>query len=128
LRDGEIGDSVEFVLVSPISQLAKEIVIATNPTARKGDKQVSQVMVIKASAGYKVLSSEVIDGKTVKTYGAKVWEGQAVESGDLVECLNWKGQASIQRLTEWLEGVDRNPAKGEMGYDIWAIEPVAKRK
>ena len=119
---------MDFVPVSPTSQLAKGNAIATNPTARKGDKQVSQVMVIKASAGYKVLSTEVIDGKTVKTYGAKVWEGQTVEAGDLVECLNWKGQASIQRLTEWLEGVDRNPAKGEMGYDIWAIEPVAKRK
>ena len=85
-------------------------------------------MEIKASAGYKVLSSEVIDGKTVKTYGAKVWDGQEVEAGDLVECLNWKGQASIQRLTEWLEAVEMNQAKGEMGYEVWAIEPVAKRK
>ncbi len=128
MRDGEIGDSVVFVPISPICQLTKEQVIATNPSARKGEKQVSQVMVIKASAGYKVLSTEVIDGKTVKTYGAKVWDGQEVEAGDLVECLNWKGQASIQRLTEWLEAVPMNPAKGEMGYEIWAIEPVAKRK
>ena len=100
--------------------------MATNPTARKGEKQV--VMVIKASAGYKVLSTEVIDGKTVKTYGAKVWEGQKVEAGDLVECLNWKGQASIQRLTEWIEAVEMNQSKGEMGYEVWGIEPVAKRK
>ena len=100
--------------------------LATNPTARKGEKQV--VMVIKASAGYKVLSTEIIDGKTVKTYGAKVWEGQKVEAGDLVECLNWKGQASIQRLTEWIEAVEMNQSKGEMGYEVWGIEPVAKRK
>ena len=110
----------------------KEKVIATKPTAPRGEhkavKPVSQIMEIKASAGYKVLSSEVIDGKTVKTYGAKVWDGQEVEAGDLVECLNWKGQASIQRLTEWLEAVEMNQAKGEMGYEVWAIEPVAKRK
>ena len=85
-------------------------------------------MTVKGVAGYKVLSTEVIDGKTVKTYGAKVWQGQVVESGDLVECLNWKGQGSIQRLTEWLEGVDADLLKGEMGYEVWAIEPVAKRK
>ena len=115
-------------LISPISHKQRRYVIATKPTAPRGDNKSQTVMIIKASAGYKVLSTEVIDGKTVKTYGAKVWEGQTVESGDLVECLNWKGQASIQRLTEWVDAVDRNPAKGEMGYEVWAIEPVAKRK
>ena len=85
-------------------------------------------MTVKAVAGYKVLSTEVIDGKTVKTYGAKVWSGQVVESGDLVECLNWKGQGAIQRLTVWLEGVDADLLKGDMGYDVWEIEPVARRK
>ena len=86
-------------------------------------------MTVKAVAGYKVLSSSEVEGKTVKTYGAKVWQGQGeLVSGDLVECLNWKGQGSIQRLTEWLEGVDADLLKGEMGYEVWAIEPVAKRK
>lgn len=85
-------------------------------------------MIVKAVAGYKVLSTQEVDGKTVKTYGAKVWQGQEVEAGDLVECLNWKGQGAIQRLTVWVDGVDADMTKGEMGYDIWEIEPVAKRK
>lgn len=88
-------------------------------------------MEIKAVAGYKVLSTETIDGKEVKVYGAKVWMGQPkAQAGDLVECMNWKGQGSIQRLTEHLEDQDQDPdfLKGAMGYQLWAIEPIAKRK
>jgi hypothetical protein len=111
-------------------------VIATNPTAAKrGDSKqqhpTSKIMEIKAVAGYKVLSTETIDGKEVKTYGAKVWMGQPkAQEGDLVECLNWKGQGSIQRLVEHLEDQDQDPdfLKGAMGYQLWAIEPIAKRK
>ena len=149
MQVGEIGDSVEFVLVSPTSQLAKEQVIATNPTARKGAKKpavstmtekdkegrdtvlrhIANTLTVSGVAGYKVLSSEEIDGKTVKTYGAKVWSGQGeLESGDVVECLNWKGQGSLQLLDEWLEAVDSDFSKGEMGYEVWSIKPVAKRK
>ena len=128
MRDGEIGDSVEFVPISPICQLTKEQVIATNPSARKGDNKPAPAIQIKAVGGYKVLGTEIVAGKEVKTYGAKVWEGQGeLVAGDLVQLSNWKGMVSVQRLVEWLGAEDRNPANGTMGYEVWAIEPFATR-
>ncbi len=120
------------VPISPICQLAKEQVIATNPkaTSKGGDNKPAQTptIQIKAVGGYKILGTEIVAGKEVKTYGAKVWEGQGeLVAGDLVQLSNWKGMTSVQRLVEWLGVEDRNPANGTMGYEVWAIEPFATR-
>jgi hypothetical protein len=133
LQVGEIGDSVVSNAGQSDLPKQKEIVIATNPkaTSKGGDnKPKAQVptIQIKAVGGYKILGTEVIDGKEVKTYGAKVWEGQGeLQAGDLVQLSNWKGMTSVQRLVEWLGAEDRNPSNGTMGYEVWAIEPFATR-
>lgn len=132
MRGREIGDSVVSNAGQSDLPKQKEKVIATNPkaTPKGGDNKPAQAptIQIKAVGGYKILGTEIVAGKEVKTYGAKVWEGQGeLVAGDLVQLSNWKGMTSVQRLVEWLGVEDRNPANGTMGYEVWAIEPFATR-
>jgi len=90
--------------------------MATKPTKAS--------LTVKAVGAWKVLG-ESPEG--TKIFGAKIWEGQAVEDGDIVRLLKWNGQASVQRVVgEALESVEPDYAKGTMGYTVYAVEPVAK--
>lgn len=83
-----------------------------------------QALTVSAVGTWKVIGT---DDQGKKVYGAKIWEPQTVAEGDLVSLKNWKDQVSIVRVVgEGLESVGADFHKGQMGYTVYAVEPVAK--
>ena len=75
----------------------------------------------KAIGAWGVLSGSKKTNDIV--YCAKIWHGQEVETveGDIVILLNWKGHQALIQLGEYIEEVQADHTKGQMGYDKYEV-------
>ena len=74
---------------------------------------------IKAYGEWCILSGNKKDGDAV--YGARIWEGQTVKSGDLVALVNWQGRETLTMLGVEGEVVAGDKKRGKVGYTKWSI-------
>ena len=94
--------------------------VASPPQALRGtNERVNMTATIKAYGEWCILSGSKKDNDAI--YGARIWEGQTVKSGDLVVLVNWKGHESMTVLGDKGETVKGNPQRGKIGYTKWSV-------
>ena len=83
-------------------------------------KKTTNPLEPKAHGNWCVLSGSKKDGNAV--YGARIWAGQSVKSGDIVALTNWKGHTTLVLVGEKVKEVAADLAKGTMASVIYTIQ------
>jgi len=83
-------------------------------------KKATNPLEPKAHGNWCVLSGSKKDGDAV--YGARIWAGQTVKSGDIVALTNWKGHTTLVLVGEKVKDVAADLAKGTMASTIYTIQ------
>jgi len=96
--------------------------VLTNSTKGKpmATKKATNPLEPKAHGNWCVLSGSKKDGDAV--YGARIWAGQTVKSGDIVALTNWKGHTTLVLVGEKVKDVAADLAKGTMASTIYTIQ------